>query len=80
MEVSDRFFTTTTEFSIHIEELAKTQNISHLEALSQFCEETGADYDDAASLVSPTLKQKIYEEAVKTYSMPKQTSVTLDDI
>jgi hypothetical protein len=68
-----------TEFSLYIEGKAKQDNISHLEALTIFSEESGADYDDIACLVSPTLKQKIYDEAVKSYSMPKQTAVVLDD-
>lgn len=77
--MTDKFFTTMTEFSIHIEELARDLKLSHLEALTHFCEETGAEYESAAALVSPTLKQKIYDEAVKLYAMPKQTAVTLDD-
>lgn len=80
MDNTERFFTNSTEFSLHIEQLAKDMDMSHLEALSYFCEESGADYADAANLISNTLKQKIYEEASKIYSMPKQTSVTLDDI
>ena len=78
--MQEKFFTTMTEFSIHIEELAKENGMTHLEALTFFCEETGAEYESAAALVSPTLKQKIYDEAVKLYAMPKQTAVTLDDL
>lgn len=77
--MSDKFFTNTTEFSIHIENIAKENDMTHLEALTFFCEETGAEYEAAASLISSTLKQKIYDEAVKQYAMPKQTAVTLDD-
>ena len=80
MDNTERFFTNSTEFSLHIEHLAKELQLTHLEALSYFCEESGADYEDAANLVSNALKQKIYDEASKIYSMPKQTSVTLDDI
>ena len=80
MDNSERFFTNSTDFSLHIEQLAKDMNMSHLEALTHFCEESGADYDDAANLISNTLKQRIYDEASKIYSMPKQTSVILDDI
>lgn len=77
--MSENFFTNMSEFSIHIESLAEKLKIAHLEALNHFCEETGAEYDVVAALVSPTLKQKIYEEAVKQYSMPKMTAVQLDD-
>lgn len=77
---NDKFFTSITEFSIHIENIARDNDMSHLEALTHFCETTGAEYESAASMISPTLKQKIYDEAVKQYSMPKQTAVVLDDI
>ena len=77
--MSETFFTSVSEFSIHIETLATTLELTHLEALNHFCEETGAEYDTVAALVSPTLKQKIYNEAVKQYSMPKLTAVQLDD-
>jgi Phage late-transcription coactivator len=77
---TEKFFTTMSEFSIHIENLAKEHQMSHLEALSFFCEDTGAEYEAVAMLVSPTLKQRIYEEASKTYAMPKMSAVQLDDI
>jgi uncharacterized protein YabE (DUF348 family) len=77
--MTEKFFTTTTDFSMHIEKLARELELTHLEAITHFCEETGAEYEAAASLVSPTLKQKIYDEAVKVYAMPKQTAITLDD-
>jgi len=75
-----RYFESTTQFSIYIERLAKEGNITHLEALSNFCETSGAEYETAAALVSPTLKQRIYEEAVSCYAMPKMTAATLDDV
>ena len=74
-----RYFESMTQFSIHIEDIAREQDITHLEALVLFCEESGAEYEAAAELVSPTLKQRIYEEAITQYAMPKLTAVTLDD-
>lgn len=77
--MTEKFFTNSTDFSLHIEALAKELELTHLEALAHFCEETGAEYIEAADLVSEPLKQKIYDEAVLVYAMPKRTSVTLDD-
>ena len=77
--MTDKFFKTSSEFSIHIETIAREQDIPHLEALTNFCEDTGAEYEEVAMLISPTLKQKIYEEAIKQYAMPKMTAVQLDD-
>jgi hypothetical protein len=48
--------------------------------LTTFCEETGAEYEIVAGLISSTLKHKIYEEAAQSYSMPRMTAVQLDDI
>jgi hypothetical protein len=73
-------FNTSTEFSIFIEEMAIKNNWTRLETLSWFCEETGAEYYDVAEKISVPLKEKIYEDACKSYSMPKQTSVKLDDL
>jgi hypothetical protein len=75
----DRFFTNASEFSIYIEGLASKNDLTIIETLAEYCEETGAEYSDVALLISPTLKQKIYEEATKAYSMPKMTAVQLDD-
>lgn len=75
----DRFFTSASEFSIYIEGLAQKNNLTIIETLTEYCEDSGAEYSDVAALISPTLKQKIYEEATKAYSMPKMTAVQLDD-
>jgi hypothetical protein len=76
--MTEKFFTSSSEFSIHIEKLALTNGIPYLEALSMFCEDTGAEYDEVAALISQSLRQKIYEEATKQYSMPKVTTTQLD--
>lgn len=74
-----RYFENATQFSLHIEELAKKLDMNHLQALVHFCEETGAEYEAAAALVSPSLKEKIRLVAGEFYAMPKFTTVTLDD-
>jgi hypothetical protein len=67
-------------FCIWIETTAIQQEWTRLETLTWFCEETGAEYDEVATLLSATLKEKIYQDAIKNYSMPRRTSVTIDDI
>lgn len=75
----DRFFTSASEFSIYIEGLSSKNELTIIETLSEYCEETGAEYEDVAALISPTLKQRIYDEAIKSYAMPKMTAVQLND-
>ncbi len=70
-------FDTPAQFSLHIEELAVNYD-SYLECLLTFCEEKMIDYEDAAKLLTQPLKQKIFEEAQKQYSMPKNTTHSLD--
>lgn len=77
--MTERFFTSASEFSIYIEGLVADSDNSIIETLAEYCETTGAEYSEVAELISPTLKQKIYEEATKAYSMPKMTAVQLDD-
>lgn len=73
-------FNTSSEFSIFIEETAIKNGWTRLETLTWFCEETGAEYDDVAAKISHPLKEKIYEEACRSHSMPKRTSIQLDDL
>lgn len=50
-------------FSLKIEELANIDRIHCVEAIVQYCEETGIEIEVAASLISPHLKSRIKEEA-----------------
>jgi len=76
----EKMFENPAQFSLHIEELASTKNLSYMEALMYFCEyESDAEYEDIAEMISAPLKEKIYMEATKNYSMPKRTSAPLDE-
>ncbi len=77
--LQEKFFLNMNDFSMHIEEEVLKTGIGYIECLLNFCEINGAEYDTVASLLSPSLKQKIYDEAAKTYSMPKETTSKLDD-
>jgi hypothetical protein len=50
-------------FSIMIEERAVTQNVRHMEAIIDYCEETGLELEVAATLLNASLKAKIEFEA-----------------
>lgn len=72
-------FETPTQFSLHIEELASQGDQTYVETILEFCDDNLVDYDDVAKLITPTLKQKILEQARIQYSMPKDTASPLDD-
>jgi len=59
-----------TKFSQAVESLANTQNISHLEALVQYCEKTGVESDVVKKLITPSLKAKLKVEAQALHYLP----------
>ena len=64
-------------FHHEITNIVNRDNITVIEALSHFCEEKNIDVQDVAQLISPSLKQQMYEEAVKL-RMIKDTEIHLD--
>jgi hypothetical protein len=50
-------------FHLVIEELVETKNVSYVDAICLYCEQTGLEVEVAAKLVSNTLKSKIRVEA-----------------
>ena len=51
------------KFSIRIEKLVANTDYTYLEAISEHCKTTGLELEVAASLITPNLKSKIYEQA-----------------
>lgn len=77
MEIQTEF-ESKTDFSLYIEKLAKEHNQPLLNTITDYCELTGFEYDVVSSLISQTLKQKLYDEATHLYSMPKMSETVLD--
>ena len=59
------------KFSIEIETLAKTKEISYMEAIVLYCESTGFEVEQAAKLLSNALKSTIKIEAEHLNFLPK---------
>ena len=72
-------FESPSQFSFHIEELAAKSGETYIETILSYCDENFIDYNDVAKMISPVLKQKIYEQAKKEYAMPKETTNTLEE-
>jgi len=51
------------EFSLMIEESARTNKTTRVDAIVSYCEQTGLEIDLASSLISAALKAKIREES-----------------
>jgi hypothetical protein len=50
-------------FCIMIEEMASKMNLSLIDAITHYCEESGLEVEVAASLINENLKSKIEVEA-----------------
>jgi hypothetical protein len=66
-----------TDFSLRIEELVWMKDISYMEAIVMYCEETGFEVELAAKLISGALKSKIKIEAQELHFLPKSNTAKL---
>jgi len=65
------------EFSNSIREIADNEKIHCLEAIVQYCEETGIEVEIAATLISSHLKARIKEEAQSVNLIKKAAKLPL---
>ena len=68
-------FKTANEFSMHIESLASTKKMTHLEVVLMFCKEHYIDPDDIASKITKSLKSKIENDFRELNYLPKQAQL-----
>lgn len=66
-----------TQFSLAIEEIVWDKDVSYMEAVLLFCEETGFEVEVAAKLISGALKSKIKLEAEELHFLPKSNTAKL---
>jgi len=62
-------------FSIMIQEIALAQSISHMEAITDYCDRTGLEVEVAATLVNSVLKAKIELEARSKRYLTKNSTL-----
>jgi len=65
------------DFSMMIEELVWEKDISYMEAVVLYCEQTGFEIELAAKMISGVLKSKIKFEAEKLHYLPKSNTAKL---
>lgn len=51
------------KFTKAIEELVAETDYNYIEAICEYCKETGLEMEVAATLITPNLKSKIHEQA-----------------
>ena len=66
-----------TNFSFKIEEIVEDKDVSYMDAVLIFCEETGFEIEVAAKLISSSLKSKIKMEAEELHFLPKSNTLKL---
>lgn len=65
------------EFSLKIEDLVWEKDVSYMEAIILYCEQTGFELEVAAKLISGSLKSKIKMEAEELHFLPRSNTVKL---
>lgn len=61
-------------FSFEIERLVEDKDISYIDAVVLYCEETGFEIELAAKLISGALKSKIKIEAEDLHFLPRSNT------
>jgi hypothetical protein len=64
-------------FSLAIEKIATDKNISYMDAIISYCDDTGFEIEIAAKLISGALKSKIRVEAEDLNFLPKSNTSKL---
>lgn len=62
-------------FSLHIEELARSLKITHMEAVLKYCEDNFLEPDDIKTLINKTLKDKIEMDMREVNLLPKKATL-----
>jgi len=65
------------DFSLKVENIANTHSIHCMEAIVEYCEESGIEIEVAATLISPHLKARIREEAQSVNLIKKASKLPL---
>lgn len=64
-------------FSLNIENVVTRFELSYIEAITHYCDETGLEVEVAASLLNETLKSKIESEAQQLRYLPRGSKLPI---
>ena len=65
------------DFSMKIEDLVWMKDISYMDAVILYCEETGFEIELASKMLSGTIKSKLKLEAEDLHFLPKSNTAKL---
>jgi hypothetical protein len=65
------------EFSTKIMEMAEESNLSIMDSIVGYCEQTGMEIDVASTLISSALKAKLREEAQELNLLKKSSKLPI---
>ena len=68
-------FNTSKTFSMNIENVAKEKNITHMEAVLDYCKRNDLEPDTVGNLISKSLKEKIEANARDLNFLPRQAQL-----
>ncbi len=66
---------TTKNFSLQIEELVKTKNMSYMDAVIHYCHEKDIEPERIARFIDKGMKEKIQSDAESLNYLPKTRSL-----
>ena len=66
---------TSMTFSVNIENLVKEKNITHMEAVLDYCKRNEVEPDTVGNLISKSLKEKIEANARDLNFLPRQAQL-----
>jgi len=64
-------------FSRAIEKLSNNENINYIDAICHYCEETGLEVELASALLSPSLRDRIREQAENLNLIRKESQLPI---
>ena len=64
-------------FSLEIEKIASEKNITHMEAVLDYCFRQGIEPDTVGNLISKSLREKIEANARELNFLPRQAHLPL---
>lgn len=70
-------FKNASSFSLHIEQIASSKRISHMDAILHYCAENFIEPDDIKTLVNKTLRDKIENDMIEANMLPRRATLEL---
>ena len=67
---------TTKNFSLQIEELVKTKNMSYMDAVIYYCQEKDIEPERIARFIDKGMKEKIQSDAEALHYLPKSSKLS----